>query len=155
MKTAKMKIFIVVGARPNFMKAAPIVRALESLEHRGIRYSIIHTGQHYDEGMSESFFRELLIPNPDFHLNSGSGTHAEQTARIMIEFEKICDREKPTMVIVVGDVNSTLACALVAAKLGIKIAHVESGLRSFDKTMPEEINRVLTDHLSDYLFTKE
>lgn len=119
----------------------------------GMSYKIIHTGQHYDREMSASFFDDLGLPKPDKYLGIGSGTHAEQTGKIMIEFEKICFKENPDLVMVVGDVNSTIACALVAAKLGIPVAHVEAGLRSFDRTMPEEINRILTDQISDYLFT--
>ncbi|MGQ9721978.1 MAG: non-hydrolyzing UDP-N-acetylglucosamine 2-epimerase, partial [Candidatus Jordarchaeum sp.] len=118
-----------------------------------IHYSIVHTGQHYDEGMSEFFFRDLGLPEPDIYLGVGSGSHAEQTARIMMAFEKVCLKEKPDLVMVVGDVNSTVACALVAAKLMIPVAHVEAGLRSFDRSMPEEINRLLTDLISDFLFT--
>ena len=146
-----MKIFNVVGARPNFMKIAPIVEEMKKgPDLNGI---LVHTGQHYDEGMSDVFFRELGIPVPDVHLGVGSGTHAEQTARIMVEFEKVCMREKPDLVVVVGDVNSTMACTIVAAKLLIPVAHVEAGLRSFDRTMPEEINRLVTDALADVLFT--
>src|SRR5437867_12955047 len=114
---------------------------------------LVHTGQHYSEGMSDVFFRELEIPVPDIHLGVGSGTHAEQTARIMVEFERVCANEKPDLVVVVGDVNSTMACTIVAAKLVIPVAHVEAGLRSFDRAMPEEINRLVTDALSDLLFT--
>ena len=146
-----MKIFNVVGARPNFMKIAPIVEEMsKTADLKGI---LVHTGQHYDEGMSDVFFRELGIPVPDVHLGVGSGTHAEQTARVMVEFEKVCINEKPDLVVVVGDVNSTMACSIVAAKLLIPVAHVEAGLRSFDRTMPEEINRLVTDALSDLLFT--
>jgi UDP-N-acetylglucosamine 2-epimerase (non-hydrolysing) len=142
----------VVGARPNFMKMAPVI--LEA-GRRGLNQITVHTGQHFDALMSDVFFANLKMPEPDFHLAVGSGTHAEQTARIMERFEKICLDEKPTLVVVAGDVNSTLACALVAAKLLIPVAHVESGLRSFDRTMPEEINRILTDHISSLLFTTE
>ncbi len=143
-------IYLVAGARPNFMKIAPIAK---SLQNRGLIHKVIHTGQHYDEDMSGTFFQDLGLPVPDVHLGVGSGTHAEQTGKIMTEFEKVCFQENPDLVVVVGDVNSTIACALVAAKLCIPVAHVEAGLRSFDRTMPEEINRVLTDRLSDYLFT--
>jgi UDP-N-acetylglucosamine 2-epimerase (non-hydrolysing) len=146
-----MKVFNVVGARPNFMKIAPIVEEMKKEpELTGI---LVHTGQHYDEGMSDIFFKELGIPVPDVHLGVGSGTHAEQTARIMVEFEKVCVKEKPDLVVVVGDVNSTMACTIVAAKLLIPVAHVEAGLRSFDRSMPEEINRVVTDALAEILFT--
>lgn len=142
----------VVGARPNFIKIAPIV--LE-MRRRGIPQMLVHTGQHYDPQMSRVFFDELGMPQPDIDLGVGSGSHAAQTARIMIGFEPILLERKPDLVIVGGDVNSTIACALVASKLGIAVAHIEAGLRSFDRTMPEEINRVLTDHLSDLLFTTE
>ena len=146
-----MKILNVVGARPNFMKIAPIVEQMKKApEIEGI---LVHTGQHYDEGMSDVFFRDLGIPRPDLDLGVGSGSHAEQTARIMAEFEKVCLAEKPDLVVVVGDVNSTMACTLVAAKLLIRVAHVEAGLRSNDRTMPEEINRLVTDALADLLFT--
>lgn len=153
-----MKIISVVGARPNFMKIAAIHDAIENHNSRNnnkILHLICHTGQHYDETMSKIFFNDLELPKPDFYLGIGSGSHAEQTARIMIEFEKILINEKPDLVIVVGDVNSTIACSLTAVKLGIKIAHVEAGLRSYDRTMPEEINRILTDMISDYLFVTE
>ena len=142
----------VVGARPNFMKMAPVI--LEG-RRRGLNQIIVHTGQHYDAQMSDIFFVGLGMPQPDFHLGVGSCSHAEQTARIMIAFERICQEQKPDLVVVGGDVNSTLACALAAAKLFIPVAHVEAGLRSFDRSMPEEINRVLTDHLSSLLFTTE
>ena len=146
-----MKVLNVVGARPNFMKIAPIVEEMKKApDLEGI---LVHTGQHYDEGMSDVFFRDLGIPVPDVHLGVGSGTHAEQTARIMVEFEKVCVQQKPGLVVVVGDVNSTMACSIVAAKLRIPVAHVEAGLRSFDRTMPEEINRLVTDALADLLFT--
>jgi UDP-N-acetylglucosamine 2-epimerase (non-hydrolysing) len=148
------KIISVVGARPNFMKVAPLHK--EFLKHKDkIVHLICHTGQHYDEKMSKVFFEELELPKPDFYLGVGSGSHAEQTARVMIEFEKVLLAEKPDLIIVVGDVNSTIACSLVAVKMGIKIAHVEAGLRSFDRTMPEEINRILTDSISDFLFVTE
>jgi len=139
-----MKIISVVGARPNFMKIAPIMRVMNSCSE--IEPLLVHTGQHYDENMSDSFFRDLEIPVPDKCLNVGSGTHATQTARVMEGFEKILLEEKPDMVVVVGDVNSTLACALVASKLNVRVAHVEAGLRSFDRKMPEEVNRIVTDH---------
>lgn len=145
-------ICIVVGARPNFMKMAPIVG---EARRRGLEYMLVHTGQHYDAAMSDVFFNELGMPQPDVHLGVGSGSHAEQTARVMTSFEPVCLQNKPRLVMVGGDVNSTLACALVAAKLCIPVAHVEAGLRSFDRTMPEEINRIVTDHLSDLLFTSE
>ena len=142
----------VVGARPNFMKMMPVISGLNKLN---IPNMLIHTGQHYDENMSKVFFRDLRIPDPDIFLGVGSGSHAEITAKIMIEFEKICLDHNPRLVIVAGDVNSTLACALAAKKLNIPIAHVESGLRSFDQEMPEEINRILTDRISDLLFVTE
>lgn len=155
----EMKIISVVGARPNFMKMAPIHKEFEKQSAVGgqqaVEHLICHTGQHYDEKMSKVFFNDLELPKPDFYLGAGSGSHAEQTAKIMIEFEKVLLQVKPDIVMVYGDVNSTVACSLVAAKMGVKIAHVESGLRSFDRTMPEEINRIVTDHLSDYLFVTE
>ncbi len=153
-----MKIVSVVGARPNFMKIAPIYRAINikrKVLNVEIEHLICHTGQHYDERMSKIFFEELELPKPDFYLGIGSGSHTEQTARIMMEFEKVLLEVKPDLVIVVGDVNSTIACSLTAVKLGIKVAHVEAGLRSFDRSMPEEINRILTDSISDYLFVTE
>ena len=134
------------------MKMAPIIK---SLEHSGKNVIIVHTGQHYDANMSGTIIKNLDIKNPDYHLGEMKGSHAQQTAKIMIGFEDICKVEGPDIVIVAGDVNSTVACAMVAAKMHIKIAHVESGLRSFDKTMPEEINRIVTDHISDFLFTTE
>lgn len=146
-----MKALFVVGARPNFMKVAPLIRQIR--KYPQFEPLLVHTGQHYDDDMSETFFRDLRLPEPDVYLGVGSGTHAEQTAKIMVDFEKVCKREKPQLVVVVGDVNSTLACALVAAKLEIPVAHIEAGLRSYDRTMPEEINRLLTDQLSDFLFT--
>ena len=171
-----MKILTVVGARPNFMKVAPIIAAVD--KHNGrlvagspdragsqaetIRHILVHTGQHYDELMSGSFFNDLNLPKPDIHLGVGSGSHAAQTAEIMRKFEEVLIAEKPDVVVVVGDVNSTIACALVAAKISFDsdgsrpvIAHVEAGLRSFDRSMPEEVNRILTDHVSDLLFVTE
>lgn len=136
------------------MKAAPIYKELLSHRHE-VRHILCHTGQHYDEKMSKVFFNELDLPKPDFYLGVGSGTHAEQTAGVMVGFEKVVLEEKPDLIIVYGDVNSTVACSLVASKLNIKLAHVESGLRSHDRTMPEEINRIITDTLSDYLFVTE
>ncbi len=149
------KVISVVGARPNFMKVAPLHRALQAYRDPGLVHRVCHTGQHYDAKMSDVFFRELDLPPPDFFLGVGSGSHAEQTARIMVEFEKVLLGEKPDLVVVVGDVNSTLACALTACKLGVPVAHVEAGLRSFDRRMPEEINRLLTDAISDLLFVTE
>ena len=148
-----MKIINVAGARPNFMKIAPLVEAFAA--HPAIEAMLVHTGQHYDERMSDMFFRELGIPEPDVNLEIGSASHAVQTAEIMKAFEQVCLAEKPDAVLVVGDVNSTIACGLVASKLGIKLIHVEAGLRSFDRQMPEEINRVLTDSISDFLFVTE
>jgi UDP-N-acetylglucosamine 2-epimerase (non-hydrolysing) len=171
-----MRILTVVGARPNFMKVAPIITAINEHNQRisadgaghgerstqTIRHVLIHTGQHYDEFMSGSFFSDLILPKPDIDLGVGSGSHAAQTAEIMKKFEVVLLTEKPDVVVVVGDVNSTLACALVAAKISFDsagsrpvIAHVEAGLRSFDRSMPEEINRILTDHISDLLFVTE
>ncbi|HEX8138293.1 MAG TPA: UDP-N-acetylglucosamine 2-epimerase (non-hydrolyzing) [Pyrinomonadaceae bacterium] len=147
-----LKVLNVVGARPNFMKVAPIVEAMKRREAEFMPL-LLHTGQHYDEGMSEAFFRDLRLPRPDVYLGVGSGTHAAQTAAVMQSFEPVVTRERPDWVVVVGDVNSTLACALVCAKLGIRVAHVEAGLRSRDRTMPEEINRILTDQLADLLLT--
>lgn len=145
-------ILIIGGARPNFMKIAPLTK---ELGNQKIEFKLIHTGQHYDFNMSKIFFDNLGISEPDYFLNVGSDSHASQTAKIMIEFEKVILKEKPKLIIVVGDVNSTLACALVAKKLFIKVAHVEAGLRSFDMKMPEEINRLLTDQISDLLFITE
>ena len=147
-----LKVIIVAGARPNFMKVAPIVAAMER-RHAEFQTLLVHTGQHYDEAMSRAFFRDLEIPEPDVHLGIGSASHAQQTAAIMQAFEPVVIKNQPDWVIVVGDVNSTLACALVCAKLGIKVAHVEAGLRSRDRTMPEEINRLLTDQIADLLLT--
>ena len=146
-----MKAIVVVGARPNFMKAAPLIA--EFRRRKNFLPMLVHTGQHYDENMSKVFFDDLGLPEPDIYLGVGSGTHAEQTARIMIAFEKVVQEEKPDVVIVVGDVNSTLACSVVAAKLHVPVAHVEAGLRSFDLEMPEEINRMITDVLSRWCFT--
>jgi UDP-N-acetylglucosamine 2-epimerase (non-hydrolysing) len=174
-----MKMCIVAGARPNFMKVAPIISAIKEFNNSinstnsilpltsseallqpptissPINYFLVHTGQHYDTNMSKLFFDDLEIPSPDINLEVGSASHAVQVAEIMLKFEKVCLDHNPTHVLVVGDVNSTIACALSAAKLGIKIIHVEAGLRSFDRSMPEEINRVLTDAISDLLFTTE
>lgn len=148
------KIISVVGARPNFMKVAPIHRAFQKYSDK-IQHLICHTGQHYDEKMSKVFFEDLELPEPDFYLGVGSGSHAEQTANVMIKFEKILLEVKPDLIIVVGDVNSTIACSLTASKLHIKVVHVEAGLRSGDRLMPEEVNRVLTDAISDMLFVTE
>jgi UDP-N-acetylglucosamine 2-epimerase (non-hydrolysing) len=175
--TATAKVMTVVGARPNFMKAAPIIAAIRSHNDRLTAAScavtsdhaavvvesvLVHTGQHYDEAMSDRFFADLNIPKPDVHLGAGSGSHAAQTADIMKKFEEVLLRERPDLLVVVGDVNSTLACALVASKISYGtaqsrpiIAHVEAGLRSFDREMPEEINRVMTDHVADLLFVTE
>ncbi|HEV8076206.1 MAG TPA: UDP-N-acetylglucosamine 2-epimerase (non-hydrolyzing) [Candidatus Acidoferrum sp.] len=175
--TKTAKILTIVGARPNFMKAAPILAAIRNHNERqavladpasagkprfALHSVLVHTGQHYDEAMSERFFADLNIPKPDVHLGVGSGSHAAQTAEIMKRFEEVLLREKPDLLIVVGDVNSTLGCALVAAKISFDakgtrplIAHVEAGLRSFDREMPEEINRILTDHVADLLFVTE
>lgn len=148
-----MKIINIAGARPNFMKIAPLMEAFKG--RREIESLLVHTGQHYDERMSDLFFRELEIPEPDINLGVGSGSHASQTAEIMTAFETVVLEQKPDAVLVVGDVNSTIACGMVAVKLGVKLIHVEAGLRSFDKTMPEEINRMLTDVISDLLFCTE
>ena len=152
-----MKMILVVGARPNFMKISPILRAIEkrNASARGsiIEPLIVHTGQHYDYEMSKVFFEDLELPEPNIHLGVGSGTHAEQTGKAMIKLEKVLIKASPYIVVVGGDVNSTLAGALAAVKLHIPVAHVEAGLRSFDRQMPEEINRVLADAISDYLFT--
>jgi UDP-N-acetylglucosamine 2-epimerase (non-hydrolysing) len=148
------KIISVVGARPNFMKVAPLHRAFRERKD-AIQHLIVHTGQHYDPQMSKVFFEDLELPEPDVYLGVGSGSHAQQTAKIMVEFEKVAEKEKPELVIVVGDVNSTVACSLVSAKMQIPVAHVEAGLRSFDRSMPEEINRILTDAIADYLFVTE
>jgi UDP-N-acetylglucosamine 2-epimerase (non-hydrolysing) len=146
-----MEVLHVAGARPNFMKVAPVMAALE--EKSGIRQVLLHTGQHYDKNMSEIFFRQLGLPTPDINLEVGSGSHAAQTAQIMTKIEAVLSDKKPDMVLVYGDVNSTVAATLVCAKLLIPVAHVEAGLRSFDRTMPEEINRIVTDQLAEILFT--
>ena len=146
-------LYLVAGARPNFMKIAPIVRALQA--HGGIRFKIIHTGQHYDREMNDVFFEELGIPQPDVFMGAGGGSHAQQTAKIMVGFEELCQAERPDAVLVVGDVNSTLACSIVAKKLQVPVAHVEAGLRSGDMAMPEEINRLVTDSISDWFFVTE
>ncbi|MDY0093670.1 MAG: UDP-N-acetylglucosamine 2-epimerase (non-hydrolyzing) [Candidatus Vecturithrix sp.] len=146
-----MKIIHVVGARPNFMKVAPVHRAISI--YPNVKQILIHTGQHYDVNMSDIFFQQLGLPAPDVNLEVGSGSHAVQTAQIMMRFEETVLRENPDLVLVYGDVNSTVAAALVCAKLGIRVGHVEAGLRSFDRTMPEEINRLMTDQIADYLFT--
>lgn len=149
-----LNVVNVVGARPNFMKMAPIIEAMNGYP-ADFRQCLVHTGQHYDERMSRAFFEDLGMPRPDIDLEVGSASHAQQTARIMIAFEEVCRERKPDRVIVVGDVNSTLACTLTAKKLGIAVAHVEAGLRSRDMTMPEEINRLCTDVLCDDLFTTD
>ena len=150
----KPLIYLIVGARPNFMKAAPLIRALEERAPE-IKSLLVHTGQHYDYEMSKAFFEDLDMPDPDIYLGVGSGTHAEQTAKIMISLEKEIFDNRPDLIVVFGDVNSTLAASVVASKLMVPVAHVEAGLRSFDRTMPEEINRIVTDILSDLLFTTE
>ncbi len=155
----RLKVLVVAGARPNFMKVAPLIRRAQSLAAEnpggaaGIDCLLVHTGQHYDDKMSSVFFAELGIPAPHINLAVGSGSHAVQTAAVMTKFEPVCQQERPDWVVVVGDVNSTMACTLVCAKLGIKVAHVEAGLRSFDRAMPEEINRIVTDALADLLLT--
>ncbi|MCU7863511.1 MAG: UDP-N-acetylglucosamine 2-epimerase (non-hydrolyzing) [Candidatus Thiodiazotropha sp. (ex Lucinoma borealis)] len=150
---SKKLIYIVGGARPNFMKIAPIVRALNNCNK--LEYRIVHTGQHYDHDMNDVFFKELGIPEPDYFMSAGGGSHSEQTGKIMLLFEKYCLNEMPDAVLVVGDVNSTLACSIVTKKLNLKLIHVEAGLRSNDKTMPEEINRIVTDSISDIYFVTE
>lgn len=147
----QISILNVVGARPNLMKMSPLVAEMK--QRAGIRQILLHTGQHYDRQMSRIFFEELGLPKPDIYLGVGSGSHAEQTAKVMVAFEKVILEHKPDIVVVVGDVNSTMACAVTAGKLWTPVAHVEAGLRSFDRRMPEEINRIVTDALSDYLFT--
>ena len=152
-RDVELDVISIAGARPNFMKVAPLVRALES--YPGVRHRLVHTGQHYDENMSQLFFTELGMPRPWRNLEVGSGSHAVQTAEIMVRFEEVLLEDPADVVVVVGDVNSTIGCALVAVKRGIPVAHVEAGLRSFDRTMPEEINRLLTDAISDALFVTE
>lgn len=149
----KVKILSVVGARPNFIKIAAFVR--EVRKHRSIKHVLVHTGQHYDKHMSSQFFSALEIPKPTINLGVRENDHGAQTGEIMKRFEKVCYAQKPDLVVVVGDINSTVAAALVAVKLGIRVAHIEAGLRSFDRTMPEEINRMLTDQISDFLFVTE
>ncbi len=151
MNSIKKIIHLIAAARPNFMKIAPLYHALT--KELWADPIIVHTGQHYDLNMSEAFFRDLNLQTPHVHLNVGSGTHAEQTGGVMIAYEKVLIDSKPDLLVVVGDVNSTVACTLAAVKLGIKVAHLEAGLRSFDKTMPEEINRIVTDSIADYLWT--
>src|SRR5215469_11979694 len=148
-----VRIIVVAGARPNFMKVAPLM--WEVARRPGIEAYLVHTGQHYDERMSKLFFEQLGIPRPDVDLGVGSGSHAVQTAEVMKRFEPVVQEHRPDAVVVVGDVNSTIACALTAVKLGVPVAHVEAGLRSFDRTMPEEINRLLTDAISRWLFVSE
>jgi UDP-N-acetylglucosamine 2-epimerase (non-hydrolysing) len=151
-----MKIDIIAGARPNFMKIAPIINAIHKYNEEKLnilQYRLIHTGQHYDKSMSDSFFEQLNIPQPDINLGAGGGSQAEQTAVIMIGYEKAIQSDKPDLCIVVGDVTSTMACAIVAKKAGVKVAHVEGGIRSGDMEMPEEINRIVTDSITDFFFT--
>jgi UDP-N-acetylglucosamine 2-epimerase (non-hydrolysing) len=153
MRNNRLRIMSIVGARPNMMKIAPLMAELRL--HKEIETVLVHTGQHYDHALSQVFFDQLNVPPPDYNLHAGSGTHYAQTAEIIRKFGELVEQDRPDMVLVAGDVNSTMACALVAAKEGIPIAHVEAGLRSFDRSMPEEINRILTDALSDLLFTTE
>ena len=150
-----MKITLIAGARPNFMKVAALIHAIQAARQQGkdVQYRLVHTGQHYDKNMSDTFFEELGIPAPDVNLGCGSGTQAEQTAAIMVEFEKDLMAHPTDVVLVVGDVTSTMACSIVAKKLNTKVCHVEAGIRSWDLTMPEEINRMVTDSLADYMFT--
>lgn len=158
MRTKTIKVALVVGARPNFIKISPIIRAIKNHNKRrrsnrpSIDYNLVHTGQHYDECMSDHFFDDLKIPLPHINLDVGSSSHSKQTAQIMMRFEEVIVRDKPDLIVVVGDVNSTMAVSIVASKLMIPVAHVEAGLRSFDRSMPEEVNRVVTDALSDLLF---
>ena len=150
-----MLVTLIAGARPNFMKIAPIIRAIKAAEAagKGMHYRLVHTGQHYDKNMSDTFFEELGIPQPDVNLGCGGGTQAEQTAHIMVAFEQYLMANPCDLVLVVGDVTSTMACSIVAKKLNTKVCHVEAGIRSWDLTMPEEINRMVTDSLADYMFT--
>ena len=152
---APVKLMLIVGARPNFVKVAPLARKLSHLSHDKFQTILVHTGQHYDPEMSAAFFTDLAIPEPTYNLEVGSSSHGIQTARIMERFEALCEKENPGCIVVFGDINSTLACALVGAKNHIPVAHVEAGLRSFDRSMPEEINRIVTDVLSDFLFTPD
>ena len=145
------RVVLVAGARPNFMKAAPVLRAMHASNR--LDPQLVHTGQHYDAAMSDAFFADLEMPEPNVSLGVGSGTHAEQTARVMVEFERYLSEEPADIVAVIGDVNSTLGCAIVAAKHGVRVAHIEAGLRSFDRSMPEEINRIVADSLATILFT--
>ncbi len=147
-----MKIDLIAGARPNFVKIAAIINAIENSEH-SINYRLIHTGQHYDAALSGSFFKDLEIPDPDINLRAGSGSQAEQTAAIMIAYEKVLNKKKPDLCLVVGDVTSSMACAITASKMQVKVAHVEAGIRSGDRSMPEELNRILIDSIADYFFT--
>ena len=155
----KMKIISVVGARPNFIKISPFIKAINNHNASNpditVEHLLVHTGQHYDDRMSQSFFESLNLPNADINLGVGSGTHAEQVGNTMIEFEKVCLLEQPDWIVVVGDVNATLACSVTAKKLHIKVCHIEAGLRSGDEGMPEEINRLVTDRLSDLLLTPD
>lgn len=150
-----MKVTLIAGARPNFMKIAPVIHAIQETGRKGfdITYRLVHTGQHYDKAMSETFFKELTIPEPDANLGCGGGTQAEQTAAIMVAFEKELLNNPSDLVVVVGDVTSTMACSIVAKKLNTKVAHIEAGIRSGDLSMPEEINRMVTDSITDYFFT--
>jgi UDP-N-acetylglucosamine 2-epimerase (non-hydrolysing) len=151
----KQKILLVVGARPNFIKVAPVLRTLQEKASERFDAKLVHTGQHYDANMSDVFFADLAMPQPDFFLGVGSGTHAEQTAKVMTAMESLLASEKPDLLMVAGDVNSTLAAAIVAAKANVRLAHIESGLRSYDRTMPEEINRIVADEFSEYCFVTE
>src|ERR1035437_3979446 len=151
----RKRIIFVVGARPNFMKVAPVIGAIKRLASDEFEVLLVHTGQHYDANMSDVFFRDLEMPQPDVFLGAGSGTHAEQTARVMIAMEALLEREKSDLILVPGDVNSTLATTLVAAKAGRTLGHIESGLRSFDRSMPEEINRIVADEFSQFCFVTE
>ena len=150
-----MKITLIAGARPNFMKIAPVIHAVQKAQAQGvdIDYRLVHTGQHYDRAMSETFFEELNIPQPDTNLGCGGGTQAEQTAAIMVAFENELIENPTDLLVVVGDVTSTMACSIVAKKLNTKVAHIEAGIRSWDLSMPEEINRMVTDAITDYFFT--
>lgn len=150
-----MRIDLIAGARPNFMKIVPIIQAIQTKQQEGvgITYRLVHTGQHFDHNMSASFFEELDIPNPDINLGAGGGTQAEQTAAIMIGYERLLQQQKPDVCLVVGDVTSTMACSIVARKMLADVAHVETGIRSGDWTMPEEVNRIVTDSLANYFFT--